>query len=367
MRFLIICNCSSGLISFRGKLIEYFTNAGHEIFAIVPHTSDDVELKAEKELEKLKCVLKYINMERRGINPIKDIKLIRTYNKIIKEVRPDKIITYTIKPNVYGGMLALLRRIPYYVNITGLGTAFQNDNWLKKLVVAMYKCALKKVNVVFFENTENKDIFVNNNIIPESKTHCLKGAGVDLEKYSFREYPEDNLECRFLFIGRVMKEKGIDELFKAAKRIKAEYSNVFFDIVGPMEDNYKDVLEKYENKGIIKYYGSQADVKLFIEKASCFVLPSYHEGMANTLLECGAMGRPLITSNIHGCLEAVDNGKSGYLCNVKDAKDLYKKMKMFIELPYADKVKMGQASHEFVAGKFDKRKVVEETVREIMN
>lgn len=360
MRILILANNSGGLYRFRAMLIERLIESGISVHASTPF-DDDIEL-----LQNTGCGLVNTSIDRRGINPLTDIKLIKQYAKIINQVKPDKVITYTIKPNIYGGIVCRLKNIQMYANVTGLGTAFQGNGLLTKFVTALYKIAFKKVKTVFFENTENRDIFVSNNIIPKNKTHCLNGAGVNLEEYSFKEYPQDDKECRFLFIGRVMKEKGVDELFEAAKKIKAEHSNVFFDIVGPMEDNYKEILERYESEGIIKYYGSQADVKPFIERASCFVLPSYHEGMANTLLECGAMGRPLITSNIHGCLEAVEDGKTGYLCKVKDADDLYVKMKKFIELPYAEKVKMGQASHELVAGKFDKRKVVEETVREIM-
>lgn len=360
MKVLILANNDVGLYKFRKELIHSILEKGHEVYISLPYG------ELVDKLVDMGCKFIDTPVDRRGINPATDMKLIKEYKQILKDVKPDMTVTYTIKPNIYGGMMCRRLNIPYCVNITGLGTAFQNDNWLKKLVVALYKYSLKKVKTVFFENAENRDIFVRNNIILKNKTHCLNGAGVNLEEYSFKEYPHDDKECRFLFIGRVMKEKGVDELFEAAKKIKAEHSNVFFDIVGPMEDNYKDILERYENEGIIKYYGSQADVKPFIERASCFVLPSYHEGMANTLLECGAMGRPLITSNIHGCLEAVEDGKTGYLCKVKDADDLYVKMKKFIELPYADKVKMGQASHELVAGKFDKRKVVEETVREIM-
>lgn len=360
MRILILANNDLGLYKFRKELIHSFLEKGHQVYISLPY-GEFVD-----KLVDMGCKFIDTPIDRRGINPAMDIGLIREYKKIFKDVKPDMTVTYTIKPNIYGGMMCRKLNIPYYVNITGLGTAFQNDNWLKKLVIALYKYSLKKVKTVFFENVENRDVFVSNNIIPKSSTYCLNGAGVNLEEYPFREYQQNDNECRFLFIGRVMKEKGVDELFEAAKKIKAEHSNVFFDIVGPMEDNYKDVLEKYQNEGIIKYYGSQADVKPFIEKSSCFVLPSYHEGMGNTLLECAAMGRPLITSNIHGCLEAVDDGKTGYLCNVKDADDLYEKMKQFIALSYADKVKMGQASHKFIAAKFDKRRVVEETVREII-
>lgn len=163
-----------------------------------------------------------------------------------------------------------------------------------------------------------------------------------------------------------MKEKGIDELFEATKRLKNEGADITVDVVGRFEDHYETVVNELDKAGIIKYHGYQSDVKPFIRQAHCFVLPSYHEGMANTLLECGAMGRPLITSNIHGCLEAVKDGETGFLCNAKDTDDLYGKMKRFFELPYERKKDMGRLSHEFVAGVFDKKKVVEETVKEIM-
>ncbi|MBQ6906864.1 MAG: glycosyltransferase, partial [Clostridia bacterium] len=257
------------------------------------------------------------------------------------------------------------KKIPYCVNITGLGTAFQNDGMTKKTIILLYKKALKRVKTVFFENPENRDIFLNNGIITKDKTHVLNGAGVNIKEYPFKPYPK-NTETRFLFIGRVMKEKGIDEFLTVAKRIKQENENTFFDILGVMEDNYRDVIASYEAEGIVKYHGLQEDVRPFIEKSHCFVLPSYHEGMANTLLECGAMGRPLITSNIHGCLEAVMDGETGYLCKVKDADDLYEKMKKFIGLPYEKKEEMGRLSHEYIAKVFDKRKVVEETISVIM-
>ncbi len=356
---LILANVTSGLYEFRKDLIDKLLSMGYKVY--ISATFD----YHYDSLEKMGCYMINTKVDRRGINPVTDMKLIMYYKKIIKNIVPDKVITYTIKPNIYGGMVCKYKKIDYFTNITGLGTTFQKENWLRKMVVNMYKTALIKVHKVFFENVENRDIFISNKIVKKEKTIVLNGAGVNLEKFKFAQYPSEE-KIHFIFIGRVMKEKGVDELFAAAKRFHNEYDNVEVDILGRFEDDYEKIVNDLDKQGIINYIGFQKDVRPFIEKASCFVLPSYHEGMANTLLECGAMGRPLITSNIHGCLEAVDNGKSGYLCNIKDAEDLYKKMKMFIELPYADKVKMGQASHEFVAGKFDKRKVVEETVREIM-
>ena len=359
MRVLILANFDIGLYNFRKELIGALLEGGNEVYISLPY-GEKVE-----PLKQMGCKFIDTDVDRRGINPLTDIKLVRAYFKILKNVKPDMVITYTIKPNIYGGFACRLKKVPYCANITGLGTAFQSDNWLKRFVVALYKMTLKRVKTVFFENTENRDIFVENRIIPQEKTHALNGAGVNVEEYEFCEYPQSG-GTNFLFIGRVMKEKGIDELFEVAKRMKAEKIDVQFDIVGPMEDDYKETVNRLCDEGVIKYHGLQADVKPFIKNAHCFVLPSYHEGMANTLLECGAMGRPLITSNIHGCLEAVEDGKTGYLCEVKNAADLYEKMRKFTELPYAEKAEMGRLSHEYVAEKFDKRKVVKETIREIM-
>ena len=280
---------------------------------------------------------------------------------MIKKVKPDLIITYTIKPNLYGGTIARILNKQYAINITGLGTAFQNEGFLKKMVVNWYKFVCKKVKVVFFENVGNKDVFTSNKILKEDKCICLNGAGVNLEDFPFKPYPENEDILHFLFIGRIMKEKGIEELFYAINRLKEEGYPVVLDILGGYEDNYKEQIDEYVNNGIVNYYGYQSDVRPFIEKAHCFVLPSYHEGMANTLLENASMGRPLITSNIHGCLEAIHD--NGYLCKVKDQEDLYKKMKEFLELNHSERVQMGFNSRKHVEEVFDKRKVVEKTMK----
>lgn len=359
MRILILANNDVGLYNFRKDLIQKLISMGNEVYISLPY--------GEKVEPLIRYGCRFIDtaLDRRGINPVTDLKLIRTYFKIIKQVKPDKVITYTIKPNIYGGIVCRMKRIPMYANITGLGTAFQGNGILTKLVTAMYKFAFKKVKTVFFENKGNRDIIVGKKIIPKEKSYCLNGAGVNLEEFAFTDYPDDGT-IHFLFIGRVMREKGIGELFDAAERLKRDGMDIVVDVVGSFEEDYKEKVNDLDKRGIIKYQGYQSDVKPFIRNAHCFVLPSYHEGMANTLLECGAMGRPLITSNIHGCLEAVKDGETGFLCNAKDTDDLYGKMKRFFELPYERKKDMGRLSHEFVAGVFDKKKVVEETVKEIM-
>lgn len=358
-KILILANLDVGLYKFRKALIKELLDQGNEVYFSLPKG-----MLVEK-LEEMGCHFIETPVDRRGINPVTDFKLILQYLKIMKTIRPDQVITYTIKPNIYGGLVARLKRIPYAVNITGLGTAFQSENMIKKLVVFLYKLSCKKAKTVFFENVENKQVFLSNNIIKDSQTCLLPGAGIDLNEYPMTPYPEESRNIRFLFIGRVMKEKGVEELFKAAKNIKKIYPEASFDIVGPMEDDYKDRIHSLVRNGIIYYYGYQEDVKPFIKKCDCFVLPSYHEGMANTLLESAAMGRPLITSRIHGCMEAVNEGENGYLVDVKDARGLEEKMKEFIDLSYDEKKMMGEKSREVMVEKFDKVEVVGMTVREL--
>lgn len=363
MKVLIICNCATGLEVFRGMLIKELVNRGNSINVVVPVSDEQKELDAEKRIEKIKCKLIRIPMERRGMNPVKDFSLFRAYHKTIKDTNPDLIITYTIKPNIYGGFASRILKVPYAVNITGLGTAFQGNGMLRKMVTVMYKVALKKAKIVFFENVENRDVIVDAGIIPKEKTHVLAGAGVDLDHFQYSDYPIDTEETRFLFIGRVMQEKGIDELFYAMHKLNENGYRCSLDVLGGFEENYSDKMKQYEAEGWLHYHGYQSDIRPFVENAHCFVLPSWHEGMANTNLECAAMGRPVITSNIHGCLEAVEDGASGYLAERKNTDDLYEKMKQMCELSCEERKVMGMAGRKHMEEIFDKKKVVKETMK----
>lgn len=207
-----------------------------------------------------------------------------------------------------------------------------------------------------------KDVIVEARIIPKEKTHVLAGAGVDLEHFKYSPYPKDSEITRFLFVGRVMQEKGIDELFQTMQRLNKEGYKCMLDVVGGFEENYSEKIRKYEREGWLHYLGYQEDVRPFIEKCHCFVLPSWHEGMANTNLECSAMGRPIITSNIHGCLEAVENGVTGYLCEKQNPEDLYRIMKKICELSYEERKAMGLAGRKRMEDIFDKKKVVSDTI-----
>lgn len=356
MKYLILANNSGGLYRFRKELMEHLLADGHIVYAATPFDASVEELKS------LGCNLIQVEMNRRGTNPLQELSLLSSYRKIIKKIHPDMIITYTIKPGIYGGLLARKSKIPYAVNITGLGTAFQEDGILRTAIVKLWMLALKSAKCVFFENEENAQVFIDLKIVDKLKVHVLHGAGVNLVDFPFTEYPAAEEQIHFLFIGRVMKEKGIDELLSAMQQLHLKYPNIVLDVVGWCEEDYEAKLNELQDKGLVQFYGFQKDVTPFISKAYAFVLPSYHEGMANTLLESAAMGRPLITSNIHGCMEAVEDGKTGYLCEVGNVQSLSERMECFINLPYEEKVQMGKLSHDYVAKYFDKKAVVQETV-----
>lgn len=354
--YLILANNSGGLYRFRKDLMERLILDGNEVCAVTPFDESIIELK------KLGIRLIELEINRRGANPIQEIQLLFNYTRIIRSVNPDIIITYTIKPGIYGGMVARWMKIPYVVNITGLGTAFERSGSFHLMIVKLWKIALKAVRCVFFENTENAQVFQKLSIIEKEKVHVLNGAGVNLIDFPLTEYPEDRHINRFLFIGRVMHEKGIDELLGAIEQLRYRHQDITLDVVGWCEEDYQHKLYALQERGIIQFYGFQTDVKPFIAQSNAFVLPSYHEGMANTLLEAAAMGRPIITSKIHGCMEAVVDGETGLLCEVKNTDALIHQLENFINLTYDQKRDMGRKAHIYVSENFDKRKIVQETV-----
>jgi len=353
MRILILANLDLGLYKFRKELIEDMLHQNHDVYISLP----DGDLV--RPFEKMGCTFINTPVDRRGINPKTDFGLFRNYRKMMKEVNPDLVITYTIKPNIYGSIAACLANKQYVVNITGLGTAFENPGIIRTIVVNLYKIALKKAKIIFFENSGNRDEMLAYGCCEKKNTVVLKGAGVNTDFYCYQPYPNNEM-VRFLFIGRVMKEKGIDELFEAMKRLISDGENCFLDVVGPFEEDYKEKLDEYEKTGWLKYQGYQEDVKPYIATCDCFVLPSYHEGMANTNLECASSGRPIITSNIPGCKEAVTDG-SGFLCEPKNVESLYQAMKKIIGTTRDERAQMGKVGRRYMQEEFDKKTVIAET------
>ena len=356
MKFLIITNHSYMLWQFRKELIEALLRKG-EVVISMPYVGHEDDFKA------IGCRCIETKLERRGMNPWQEWKLFTDYHKLLKKEKPDLVITYSIKPNLYAGLLCQFMKIPYAVNVQGLGTAFQSEK-MAVLATILYRAALKKAKTVFFENTGNAKEFVHRRIIPKHQITLLHGAGVNLDLYKAKPYPSEENGIRFLYLGRIMREKGMDELFPVMERLKADYGEkVQFDFLGFFEDDYKEKVEELDRKGIIHFYGFQEDPRPYYEAAHCVVLPSWHEGMSNVLLEGAATGRALICSDIHGCREAVVDGKTGFLATVKNEDSLQEAMQAFLSLSSKEREYMGKRGQKWIEKKFDRRQVVENTLK----
>ena len=355
---LVLTNNIGGLHSFRKEVMKAIVDAGYEVYISEPDENERV-----KYFEGIGCQIIKTEFNRRGMNPLADLKLMMTYRKMIKQLKPKAVLSYTIKPNVYGGIACRLTHTPQLANVTGLGDAIENGGWLQKLTVTLYKIGIKKAHRVFFQNQTNREVCIQYGIA-DNNSILLPGSGVNLKHHSFQEYPQDGV-LKFLFISRLLKDKGTDEYFEMARAIKAKYPNIEFQILGAVEGNYKEKLDKLVGEGIINYLGTTSDVRPYLGKAHCTVLPSYHEGMSNVNLESAANGRPVITTNVAGCRETVTDGKTGLLVNVRSAQSLIDAVERFINLPYSQKVQMGKMAREKVEREFDRQIVVKAYMSEI--
>lgn len=353
-KLLAITNHSYMFWKFRRELMAELQK-DYEVAISTPFVGHEDDFAA------MGCRMIETDVDRRGINPKTDLKLLMTYYKLLKNEKPDMVITYSIKPNVYAGFVCRMLKIPYCVNVQGLGTAFQKEP-LATVATMMYRVSCRKAKTVFFENIGNANEFIKRHIVPKKKITVLPGAGLNLDYYTYVPYPNHD-GIRFLFLGRIMKEKGIDELFYAIRKLHDEYGDtVKLDLVGFFEDEYKKAVEELVNDGIAVFHGFQEDPRPFYANADCVVLASYHEGMSNVNLEAAATGRCVITSNIHGCKEAVDNMKSGFLCEVRNQDSLYACMKAVCEMNKKQLESMGRNGNRRMKESFDKRKVVKMTI-----
>ena len=355
MKFLIITNHSYMFWRFRRELISELLKRG-EVVISTPFVGH------EEDLQSIGCRCIQTFLERRSLNPRKEIALFAFYRRLIREEKPDLVITYSIKPNIYAGYACRLAHIPYFVNVQGLGSIFQRE--LTAVPASLlYRGAVKDAQAVFFENQSSAEVFAMRGIVPKEKEIILNGAGINLSEYSMQPYPSEENGIHFLYLGRIMQEKGIDEILEASKRLKREYGDrVFIDFVGFFEDDYKEQIDLLVKRNVIRFHGFCSDPRPFYAQAHCIVLPSYHEGMSNVLLEAAASGRALITSDIPGCREAVSDGESGFLVPVKDGEALYQAMKRFVELSPEKRRQMGELSRTKMETEFDKEQVVDETL-----
>jgi glycosyltransferase involved in cell wall biosynthesis len=356
-RILILANNDVGLYKFRKELIEELVKK-YEVHASLPY-GEYVPI-----LKEMGCRYIETPISRRGTNPITDYRLWARYKRIIRDIEPDVVLTYTIKPNIYGGLACKAVNASYIANITGLGSAIQNGGILRKIILSLYKRSLSKAACVFFQNQPNRDFFINEGIV-SGKHRLIPGSGVNTEEHRLEEYPDDGDGLAILFIGRIMREKGIGELMEAAERVHEEYPHVRFYLLGDAEEDYTGRIRALEEKGVITYYGHREDVHAFIKNSHATVLPSYHEGLSNVLLESASSGRPVLASRVAGCSETFDEGVSGFGFEVRDAEDLTGALIRFIDMPWEEKKAMGIAGRRKMEKEFDRTIVINAYMEEI--
>lgn len=351
-KILIIGSSMMSLYHHRLELIAKLLEQGYAVSVAAPAGGE------EKDLEKLG--VKFIDMpvDTRGTNVVKDLKLLRNLHKIFNSEKPDILLTFYTKTNIYGGIVAGFDGFPYIENICGLGTAIMKENVLGKLMRQLYKQALKKSSFVFFQN-ESNIAFINGNNIYRGVHDLLPGSGVSLERYTPQPYPKSE-KTEFLFCSRILKEKGIDEYLAAAREVKKKYPDTVFHVSGPCDATYEQIIRENVEKGVIKYHGKLRDLHPLLKEIHCTVLPSYYpEGMANILLESSASARPIITTGLPGCAETVEDNVTGYVVKEKDVDSLVKAIEKFIELPWEEKEKMGIKGRHKMEREFDRRIVVD--------
>lgn len=368
MKFVLILSYLPSVINFRGKLLEAIAAKGYEIHILAPDTDqfqDDFQT-----LTQIGYHIHNIPMQRAGTNPIADAKTLKALYTNIKAIKPDYVLSYTIKPVIYGTLAAKMAKVPHiFAMITGLGYAFQTaDNrapsTTQKLIYSLYKKALPNCEKIIFQNPDDMGLFKQLKIIPTTMpTVLVNGSGVNIAQFEVMDLPHDEqgqIKFSFLLIARLLKDKGVVEYIEAAKLIKQQYSNTEFHLVGWLDENPASIsqsqLDDWVNQGIVKFWGKLDDVRPAIAACSIYVLPSYREGTPRTVLEAMAMGRAIITTNAPGCKETVVDGVNGFLVPVKAVKQLADAMEKFILKPNLV-IEMGKASRKIVVEKFDVNKV----------
>lgn len=353
MKILVLTNNFGGLHSFRKEVVQALVDEGHEVIISAPFD------ERAQFFEDMGCMLIDTQFNRKGKNPLKDFLLILYYRRLLKRLRPDVVLSYTIKPNVYGGIACQLCKIPQIANITGLGTAVENPGWLQRLTMLLYKIGLRRTNTVFFQNRANMEFCDIHGMVRHSNKVLIPGSGVNIEYHTLQEYPAINEPIRFIFIGRLLREKGIEQFLAAAKNIKAQNPDTEFHILGHCEENYAERIRQLQADNIVIYHGRKLDVRPYIKRSHCTVHPSFYpEGMSNVLLESCAAGRPVITTDRPGCGEIVDDGVNGFIVKQRDANDLIGKIEHFLALPYEQKRQMGLEARKKVEVEFDRQIVV---------
>ncbi len=355
MKIVILTNYANGLYLFRRELIEQFHKRGHTVLVSVPPDEQC------KKIEQLGCQVIPTMLERRSINPIKDFKLFCFYMGLLKREKPDAVLTYTIKPNLYGGLGCRLRRVPYLCNITGLGTAIESGTWLSRILLIFYKAAVAKAKRVFFQNESNRQ-FMQEHGIAKKNSMLLPGSGVNLKQHTFETYPSEEDGIRILTVIRIMREKGIEEYLEMVSRLAPIQKNVLFFLAGEYEEEerekYEPIIHRLEEEKVLKYLGHVNNVHEVMAGCHAILHPSYHEGLSNVLLEGAACGRPLLASDVPGCRETMQPDVSGMLfapCRVDAMTEVTER---FLLLGAKERERMGMTGRKWVEAHFDREMVL---------
>ena len=365
MKVAILLNTSWNIYNFRLSLVKELIAQGHQVYAIAPKD------KFSERLINYSCFYHEVKMDRRGITPIKDLALMIKFLFLFIKIKPDIILSFTIKPNIYGNITAGILRIPVINNICGLGTTFQRNNLLANIVSLMYKTAFRFSYKVFFQNNDDRNLFVNNGIVHRAISEVLPGSGVNIQDYQPDPKGHKNKVFTFLLIARLIPEKGIHEYIRAITILKRSGVVARFEILGPLDDYRRSIsssdLQIWVKKKFIHYCGTHDDVRSIINRADCVVLPSYREGTPKSLLEAASMGKPLIATDVPGCNNIVKDGYNGFLCIPKSGSHLAFKMLEMLKLNPNERDTMGTNSRKLVETKFNEKIVIKKYFDSINN
>lgn len=358
-RILFLVNHSLVIYNFRKEMVKAFLNEGHEVIISSPY-GEQID-----ELVKMGASHKDISIDRHGMNPITEIKLIGEYKKLLSQVKPDICLAFTIKPNIYGSIAAKQRGVPFVANVSGLGSSIQNGGIKEWISLSLYRMALNNAQKVFFQNNSDLKFLLDKKVIKGDNYDVLPGSGVNLEQNKYMDYPEDNGPIVFSTFGRIMKDKGIDELLEAATKIKQNGVNAVFRVVGFFDDDYEMKIMEASEAGIIEYIPFQKDIRPLISTSHAIIHASHHEGMSNVLLEAAASGRPVIASDIPGCRETFVEGESGFGFEAKNSESLTEAVLRFIDQSWDCRREMGRKGRTLMEQRFDRNIVIDKYRKEV--
>jgi len=359
MKVVLTANTSWYLVNYRAGLIGFLKKQGYDVITVSPRDEHS------PRLGELGCVVRSVPLRSYSVNPLSDLRTLVGYLKLFFFESPAAILAFTAKPVIYGAVAARMLRIPAVLTITGLGTAFIHKNWVSAIVRILYRCALTPRNDVIFQNREDRRLFEDLGIVRRGSGIVVPGSGIDLERFTVEKPTSGSeKECeRFLYLGRVLYDKGIKELIEATRMIKKEYPEIHVRILGSRPSENASVvrsedLDLWEKSGLIEYIPAAPDVRPFLKDCDCVVLPSYREGLPRSLLEAAAVGKPAIATNVPGCQEVVVAGETGLLCKVKDAHSLASAMKRFIRMSRGERARLGQNARRMVEVHYNEKTVL---------